>query len=188
MNKLLKSPYYNIVISEAVRVRPAERSLQERVIFGEVLDAFYTATPVTYLSPLVLRKQLDIMATYHRRELKLDFTLYRYDQGCDNKEHPYIGFLLPATNTIPESWVGGVMFRWVEWANAEPGWEMSWAWLHPYARRHGILTSYWPVFKRFFAPFTLDMPNKSMRAFLSKVEPEWETAYYVTKGLDTKPG
>ena len=49
------------------------------------------------------------------------------------------------------------------------GWELSWAWFHPYERRRGHLSNAWPYFLERFGLFSVQTPwSVGMQEFLKK--------------------
>lgn len=103
-------------------------------------------------------------AEQFRREFHYDFN--QWEHPDDRKDPKGRGFLfIDGTGAV----VGACAFRWRNWADAPPGWAMQWMWLCPRARRTGILTKYWPVFREMFGDFLPEPPfSPAMEAFFAK--------------------
>ncbi len=64
---------------------------------------------------------------------------------------------------------GACGFRWGDRGEGKAGWELQWAWLHPYWRREGHLSDLWPCLRAEYGDFEIDGPlSLAMRAFLAK--------------------
>ena len=64
--------------------------------------------------------------------------------------------------------MGGACFRKEQFADGER-WVLYWMWLHPFARRRGILSRHWPHFQRQFGDFLLEPPlSSAMQFFVNK--------------------
>jgi len=54
--------------------------------------------------------------------------------------------------------IGAVGMRWRKWEDVPDGWGLSWAWLHPYERRQGLLTKAWPFLTEKFPGMRIESP------------------------------
>ena len=133
---------------------------------------------VTSASPLPMRMRVEKIGRYFKREFRTDFPpmLAREvpgEHGCI----PYEAHLffecardhLEEDKPTPYRILGAACFRWQTWSNAEPCWEFSWIWLHPFARRRGHLSKAWPAFRRQYGVFAVsEVLSRDMEAFLAK--------------------
>jgi hypothetical protein len=142
---------------------------QEEKIF---LDLHSNApTLVTQWSLLTYRKALEQIARYFQREFGYDFL--QYEAG--EEEELMRGFLwcqgeydYGYGSRRGELVLGGAVFRWREWSDAEASWALAWVWLHPYARNNGLLSRAWPYFQQRFGQFIIEPPwSPAMHAFLN---------------------
>ena len=129
-------------------------------------------------SPLAMRQRVEKMGKYFRREFRTDFppmlaSEVPGEHGCI----PYEAHLffedardrLEEGKAFPSRIVGASCFRWQTWTNAEPSWEFSWVWFHPFSRRRGHLSRAWPQFKEKYGNFAMsEVLSREMEAFLAK--------------------
>lgn len=118
---------------------------------------------VTDDSPKPLRKSVEICARYFQREGYSDFLHYEADQ-----DEGAICFLF--INNDFNHAVGAVCFRrrQIQFIN-EALWLMHWAWIHPYDRNKGILTSNKYLFDQTFGYWYPEWPHsKAMSHFIRK--------------------
>lgn len=96
-----------------------------------------------------------------KREMGYDFTQWASEPARDPAP---VGFLFAdEDNRI----VGACGFR-PQPEEVRP-WRLDWIWLCPSARRTGVLSRYWPLFRQRFGEFDLTPPvSDAMQAFLSK--------------------
>ncbi len=129
-------------------------------------------------SPMVMRQRVEKIGRYFKREFRTDFPPFLASEvpgayGCI----PYEAYLffeeardrLEEGKSFPSRIVGAACFRWQTWTNAPAGWEFSWVWLHPFARRRGHLSRAWPIFESKYGKFHLGtVLSRDMKAFLVK--------------------
>jgi hypothetical protein len=125
---------------------------------------------VTWKSPLRLRQEVERFAIYFRREFSYDFQQFEAAEKPKPNEKPYAAYLfINETNHYPRVWVGAFCFRWREYKDVGPRWAAQWAWLHPYYRGKGILSSTWDKFHELHGDFICEGPfSPAMEAFLRK--------------------
>ena len=125
----------------------------------------FLAAVVGPTSPLSLRRALQQIAHYFKRELQYDFLQYEIAW-----EGPFTAFLwgepdyLDGSDRIPI--IGACLFQPITFKDIGPMPVLSWIWIHPYRRRSGLLTAAWPYFEARFKRFVVDQPRPAMRAFL----------------------
>jgi hypothetical protein len=122
---------------------------------------------------------VEIIARCFRREFGYDFPPFTADEwlrpGGSTGQQVYlltsgeigdwrkgVGYLVPL--------VGVVGMARDFYTNLPPGtWTLTWAWLHPYNRGHGVLSSVWPHIIAKHGNICVQPPYSSaMRAFLDK--------------------
>ena len=82
--------------------------------------------------------------------------------------------------------VGACCFREREWIDAK-AWALQWVWLHPYARRQGVLASAWPHFRRRYGDFHVEGPlSPAMKGFLARMG-EHDEAWPITTAVQQAP-
>ena len=65
-----------------------------------------------------------------------------------------------------EGLIGCACFR----NRADIGWALAWVWLHPFARRKGLLQDAWPAFVAEYGDFAVEPPlSQPMVQFMEKV-------------------
>ena len=143
----------------------------------ELLDATaklrgteYRIWPIDRSSSLNARKATELIAVYFRREFEYDFIQYEAMEPVDPREQV---FLITTKNweffNDGHSAVGAVVFRWREYTDAPHQLVLAWIWIHPFLRRQGILSTYWPVFKKLYGDFHVEAPlSEAMIQFLKK--------------------
>ncbi len=125
-----------------------------------------TLYPVSSDHRIIVRNAVEVIAYYFRREFDYDFP--GYEAYGDNNRRDRI-FVL-TQGSYERVVVGVIVFRWREYTNAPHQLVLSWLWIHPFLRRKGILTSYWPIFRKLYGKFRIEQPlSKAMRAFLQKM-------------------
>lgn len=123
---------------------------------------------VNFRSAKNLRRAVYTLARNFRREFEYDFVQYGVDG--DDRDETCRAFLWARaeTNTTGQAF-GGCCFRRRDWEDAEPGYCLTWIWMHPYMRNKGFLTESWPYFKERFGDFTIEPPiSHAMEGFLRK--------------------
>jgi hypothetical protein len=130
---------------------------------------------VTPLSCPVLRRAVECIAYYFRRELGYDFLQYC---SLEMKDDGHRAYLWADPGTLNDEFkmtvIGACCFRWRKWRDAPPdfpseSYGLQWIWLHPYQRRKGVLANSWPYFLARFDPFVPEGPHSpAMEAFLRK--------------------
>lgn len=126
--------------------------------------------PVTWESPLKLRREVERFAVYFRREFSYDFQQFEATEEPKKDEKPYAAYLFTnELNRYPRVWTGACCFRWREFKGVGPRWAMQWMWLHPYYRGKGILGRAWDNFHELHGNFFCEPPfSTAMEAFLRK--------------------
>jgi hypothetical protein len=131
-----------------------------RIDLPKIPQEYESETLLTVLpgSPLPLRREVDRFAHYFRREFRYDFfqsdagksaasDLERYSYVSDSS---YTAYLFADGEERAETngdmfWVGAGCFRIRQHENLDnlPVEVFDWAWIHPYFRSRGILSSHW---------------------------------------------
>ena len=131
----------------------------------------YTAVPrllpVLPTSLKRLRSHVERFARYYLRELGAGGVMFEISESPMSLGFvPYKAFLLIAQDRF----IGSACFSHREDQDLLTPWLCQWLWIHPYFRRHGVLTHTWPELKRQVGPFRLGKPLSShMQAFIAKV-------------------
>ena len=151
-----------------------------RLASGPALDRQepgYVETPpglpapwvVATKSPASVRKAVEQLGRYFRREFHYDFVPYTslVDVG---RGRVYLWSVRTFhKHDMRELIVGACGFYWGEWDNHPHGWAMSWCWFHPYERRRGHLSRAWPYCLARFPGFICEPPlSDAMTKFLLK--------------------
>jgi hypothetical protein len=132
---------------------------------------------VTMQSSKSHRKAVYFFAAYFRREFGYDFVPYGHDGNDTDPDHVAFLWVAPECDdsSYDSEWlvpcIGACCFRRHE------NWTMQFVWLHPYFRRHGLLTNAWPQFEQEFGRFDVQPPlSDLMEAALKKLRSEpWES-------------
>lgn len=126
-------------------------------------------TLVTSSSPRRLRTVVYTTARYFRREFGYDFPGFPHPDDRDDRL--WEAWLWPASAaryaSVRPLAVGACCFRRMRW-DCRPGrtWTMTWIWLHPFARRRGLLTEAWDAFVERYGDFILEPPlSDAMEGF-----------------------
>ena len=136
-------------------------------------DCGLSAVVTTATRP-VLRRAVECIAYYFRRELEYDFLQYC---SLEMEDDGHRAFLWTDPQTLrdeKETVIGACCFRWRQWKDVPADFPaetygMQWIWLHPYQRRKGVLSKAWPYFLARFDPFVPEPPHSpTMEAFLRK--------------------
>ena len=107
--------------------------------------------------------------------MKFDFMQYLADEHLKSTSK-YTGFLftefaldqLEENDSAPYRLAGGGLFRWQEWEDHEPLWELDWIWVHPFFRHRGVLSKHWEKFTHQFGNFDVALPlSNDMEKFLA---------------------
>jgi hypothetical protein len=130
---------------------------------------------VTPASTPVLRRAVECIAYYFRREFSYDLVQYCSLEMEDDGHRAYL-WTDPMTLDEDDREVvfGACCFRWRQWRDPPPdfpaeSYGMQWIWMHPYQRRKGVLSRAWPYFLARFHPFVPEGPHSpGMEAFLRK--------------------
>lgn len=117
-------------------------------------------------SDIRLRKEVERLAYYFKRELHFDFLQY---EATDNTSHTAYLFANEMRH-IPRVWVGACCFRTRTFKDLEKPYEaLQWIWIHPYYRNRGILLKSWSTLRKNHGDFFAEPPvSPAMRAFLIK--------------------
>lgn len=113
---------------------------------GVGLTAFVTAA-----SKPVLRRAVECMAYYFRREFGYTFVQYCAVEPDDETKSRAFLWADPLARKDGKITVfGACCFRWREWEDAPPGYSLDFVWIHPSRRRQGTLAKAWPGLRRLF--------------------------------------
>ena len=135
-------------------------------------ETFFAENNILYVedsSEDELRKALELMASYFKKEFKYDYLQYCATDINEN----CIGFLFveKAMDLVehehhhPYRVIGGGCFR-MKHTNK---YILDWIWFHPFARNRGLLKKYWPEFKNEFGNFGFTTPlSAHMEQFVQK--------------------
>ncbi len=131
---------------------------------------------VTRTTPIVIKRAVEKLARYFRREFEYDFSNYTVDEHTDA-----CGAWLWIDRTYGERWpaTGHAVF----WRAEDGNWDLGSVWQHPYRRDQGRLRAIWPTWQQIYGPFWIATPlSSAMRGFLmnsdtvlpnGKTMPEW---------------
>ncbi|MBP3954840.1 hypothetical protein J8F10_06030 [Gemmata sp. G18] len=151
-------------MSTPLAIRPDAVDIVAPLIRGAYLPS---ARRVTARSPRSHRRAVYRLAEYCRREMGYALQ-YGYDGEEDDPDH--VAFLWPhpeavgASGTFRVPCVGAACFRL-----RDHGWALQWVWMHPYFRRHGLLSGEWPALVWEFGAFAVEGPlSHAMTRFLAK--------------------
>ncbi|MGO8899854.1 MAG: hypothetical protein ACLQU5_16110 [Isosphaeraceae bacterium] len=137
---------------------------------GSKLDRAGVGLDVDVILPSSLksaRKAAEALAYYFRREFRYDFPQYHHLERTPKKDRV---LLLSHKYTVHKAALGAICFRWRDYENVPAGLALAWAWFHPYLRRQGVLTAYWPVFREVYGSFYIEPPiSSAMGAFLTRM-------------------
>jgi hypothetical protein len=128
-------------------------------------ERFKMLEPVTACSDALHRRAVWTLAGYVSWELHLDGVPY-----------PYAGEKVPI-HLRAYLWVdrgaavGACCFLPFAPKSDDGQWSLEWVWMHPYARRKGLLLSAWPFFRERFGEFVIQPPlSSAMRGFLGRMQ------------------
>jgi RimJ/RimL family protein N-acetyltransferase len=117
-------------------------------------------------SPIKLRKSLEQIAYYFKREGRYDFVQYEFDEGELEPRDRIFAYV--SNEDCDPKLMGGAVFRWRKWNDAEHGIALAWVWLHPYIRGNGVLSEVWPLWRKWFGSFFVEPPlSHAMIRFLA---------------------
>ncbi len=126
----------------------------------------YELNLITGDSPKTAREATETLAYYFRREFGYDFVQYSAQEDADPRDRV---FLWTVNRYSYHAGIGAACFRWREYDNAAPRLSLAWVWIHPYLRRHGILTGHWDYFRALYGDFLVEPPlSHPMKAFINK--------------------
>ena len=113
-------------------------------------------------SPVVLRKSVELSARYFLREGYSDLLHY----GLHNDDA--IAFLF-CDYDLPHA-IGACCFRFRSYTDiTQRFWRMHWAWIHPFARNKGLLSTHVELFNERFGYWYPEKPHsKAMNRFIEK--------------------
>lgn len=132
----------------------------------EAIEADPDAELVTWVSPKWKHLEIYRRASAFRREFGFDFVQWESSEG-DPDPHAQ-GFLLTDGKNVI---LGAAAFRWREPQDTadRPFWGLQWVWVCPSARRNGLLSSRWAMFRARFGNFFVEGPvSEGMQRFLAK--------------------
>jgi hypothetical protein len=143
-----------------------------RIDLPKIPQEYESETLLTVLpgSPLPLRREVDRFAYYFRREFHYDFV--QFDAGkaaasdlecySFDSDSSYTAYLFADCEERAETnggmfWVGAGCFRIRQYENLDnlPVEVFDWAWIHPYFRSRGILSSHWKRLRRRHGDFLM---------------------------------
>jgi hypothetical protein len=112
------------------------------------------------------RKALEKLAVYFMREIGHDCQQVDLFSGSKDEDKFFI-----FSDSYREYWsplvIGGCSFRHREYSNHPPVLSLEWIWFHPYYRDKGILSAFWPAFRKLYGDFAIDRPlSSTMKGFL----------------------
>jgi hypothetical protein len=160
------------IIVPRVRIRDPyshlPHSLWREMMFGEVRPKptrdRLSLSAITGKSPITMRRSVETLACYFRREFGYDFVQYSATEPSDPRDRI---FLWTRDDCMYHAAIGAICFRWREYDNAPHGLAVAWVWIHPYLRRHGILAAHWEFFRHLYGDFYVEPPlSPAMKAFL----------------------
>jgi hypothetical protein len=111
------------------------------------------------------RNAIAKLGRYFQREFGYDFPPYAADtaQPGDDESRTFAWL----THSDERLAYGACGFSLGDPHPSVP-WSLDWVWLHPFARRHGLLSLAWPFFCARFGPIRVQPPwSPAMRAFLA---------------------
>lgn len=120
---------------------------------------------ITTDSPMVLRRGVETLARYFRREFGYDFVNFSAE-GCATDCEAW---LWVANGGNGSHYAVGHSVFWQKTYSNRPGpeWELTSVWLHPFMRNRGRLTRVWPHWQESYGPFWIELPlSAGMRKFL----------------------
>jgi hypothetical protein len=128
--------------------------------------------PVSPRSPLRLRRAVETIAQFFRREFHYDFCQYDATERPDPRDAVFL-WLETCNDPGGARALGAACFRWRQWQDAPPGLALAFCWLHPHYRGKGVLAASWPLFRERLGDFVVERPlSKAMQRFLLKHDPE----------------
>jgi hypothetical protein len=163
---------YDIRLPVLPAARFAHESEFDRTEPGYVdtpADLNCPAHVVTDRSHSSVRKAVEQLARYFRRELGYDSVQYLADEH-QGRDRTYLWTHGTYHNHKSQQLViGACCFRWGDGEDRPPGWAMAWCWFHPYQRRQGHLSEAWAYFLARFPGFVCERPfSDAMAKFLLK--------------------
>lgn len=170
-----------MMTTRPLAIRPETVNLvMPLIVGGRDVDE---VTEVTSRSRRSHRVAVRKLAEFFRREFGYDFVQYHEDDlDCNPRDTAYLWIHPEACDYV--AWtavgdrrtvfrvpcIGACCFRWREWQNAPHGFALAWIWLHPYWRRHGLLSRQWSAFRAKFGVFDVEGPlSEAMKRFVEKV-------------------
>jgi hypothetical protein len=133
-------PNVTIAVVEKVLMRERTEPLHKET----QVDIPHGLVPVRVVAPILSRKAVYSCVLFFRRELGYNFAPYAIRED-DWHSRAFLWVSDPDLRNRHNVW-GACCFRWREYKNTDPLWAMQWAWLHPYARNHGLMTQAWSYF------------------------------------------
>jgi hypothetical protein len=134
-------------------------------------------SPIKASSPLALRRHVETLAYYFKREFHFDFPQFEASESpSDSWYVPYDAWLFheEANDEVrdlednPRRVIGAACFRQRIDEDAI-NWALQWIWFHPYERRRGHLTQSWALFRSRYGQFHVEGPvSDAMAQFLAK--------------------
>ena len=140
-------------------------------------------------SPHPLRRAVQRVAHYFRREMHFDFCQYTED---GNFEHT--AFLWSASESLDANnkvdIIGACCFQPTTFTDIGTLPSLTWIWIHPYRRRSGMLIRSWPYFEKRFGRFYVEKPlSSAMEQFLqTKTSYEnWHAEWQIAASMPIPP-
>lgn len=117
-------------------------------------------------SEVLLRKEVERIAYYFRREFSYDWLQFE-----KTDKTPYTAYLFAnEDNHYPHVWIGACCFRTRNYGDLSLTVNaLQWIWMHPYYRSKGVLKEWWSSFRREHGDFMVEPPlSPAMKLFLLK--------------------
>jgi hypothetical protein len=154
------------------RIRAEKINPESKISPWDILlsQHVHPALEMHHISPrsaIGARKALEKLAYYFRREFQYDFILYHSAAPMDPRDR---AFLVTWQYHDHRAAIGAIVFRWRKYEDAPHDLALQWLWLHPYLRRHGLLSTCWPSLREPLGDFYIEGPtSRAMADFLTKM-------------------
>jgi hypothetical protein len=122
-------------------------------------------------SPRWLNRLVYTRAHALQRDIGLDFPQWRWDgppkpAGYERDLHAW---LLVEDKTTPVGVVGFTFIKGWKDDALPPGWHLFMAWVADAWRRKGVMSRRWAGWRQIYGDFTVEQPNRQMRALMRKM-------------------
>jgi hypothetical protein len=144
--------------------------LKQHLEDGFLMHEFVCSPRVVFpQSQLRVRRAVETLARYFRREFSYDFIQYC---ATDEKKGSKDRALLWVEHKLA---IGAACLRWRKRKDGTPCYALAWVRFHPFERRRGHLSSAWPLIRKHFSPLAIEPPfSPSMKAFLERHNESFE--------------